>query len=82
MKLSLAIVSAVIGLTSAKPGGNIKTKIGRRTKDVTPKTSVTTSSKFGKKVLSRARRLEENENENQNNNNNQNQDNGEIDFTW
>ena len=81
MKLSLAIVSAVIGLTSAKPGGKIKTKIGRRTKDVTPKTSVTTSSKFGKKVLSRARRLEENENENQNNNN-QNQDNGEIDFTW
>ena len=71
MKLSLLTLSATLGLTSA-----IKTKIGTRkqhtnNKDViTPKSSLSATSTIGQKVLSRARKLEENN------------ANGEIDYTW
>jgi hypothetical protein len=67
MKLSIALLSAAAGLASAK-------KVSR--KNVTPKASITSDSTMGKRMLSKARRVEEN------NNNNQNNDNGEIDFTW
>ena len=64
MKLSIALLSAAAGLTSAK-------KVSR--KNVTPKASIKSDSNMGKKMLSKARRLDENQNNN---------DNGEIDFTW
>ena len=70
MKLSLLTLSATLGLTSA-----IKTKIGTRkqhtnNKDViTHKSSLSATSTIGQKVLSRARKLEENN------------ANGEIDYT-
>jgi len=57
MKVSLAILSATLGLTSA-----IKTKIGKR-RDVTPKGSIGATSKIGAKVMAKARRLEQDENE-------------------
>ena len=71
MKISLLTLSATLGLTSA-----IKTKIGR--KSVTPNASLSATSEMGSKLLSTARRLDD---QNQNNNN-QNDENEEIDFTW
>jgi len=60
MKLSLAVLSAALGVSAAK-------KVTM--KEVTPKASIKASSKIGEKVLSKARRLEQDENE-------------EIDYTW
>jgi hypothetical protein len=71
MKLSLAILSAALGLASAVSSKRIKTKIGSRhlnNKDVTPQSSMSATSTIGAKVLSKARRLEG--------------DNNEIDYTW
>jgi len=65
MKLSLALLVSALGLTSA-----IKTKISKRTtakKDVTPTATMSATSNVGAKVLSKARRLD---------------DNDEIDYTW
>jgi len=59
MNLTLAVLSAALGLSSAK----------KTMKDVTPKSSISATSKVGEKVLSKARRLE-------------NDDNEEIDYTW
>jgi len=69
MKLSLAILSATIGLASAGTSKKIKTKIGSRklTADTVPQSSVSATSKIGEKVMSKARRLDDNE---------------EIDYTW
>ncbi|EJK65216.1 hypothetical protein THAOC_13953, partial [Thalassiosira oceanica] len=53
MKLSVALLASTVGLSAA----------------AAPKASITAGSKVGQKVLSRARRLEQNEN-------------GEIDYTW
>jgi len=61
MKLSMTVLAAVLGLSSAKFHG--------KTQTVTPKASIGATSKVGQKMLSKARRLEENEN-------------GEIDYTW
>mmetsp|Transcript_43410 Transcript_43410/g.74084 ORF Transcript_43410/g.74084 Transcript_43410/m.74084 type:complete len:393 (-) Transcript_43410:233-1411(-) len=55
MKLSLAVLVSALGMSAAK--------------EVTPKASISANSKIGAKVLSKARRLEQDENE-------------EIDFTW
>jgi len=60
MKLTLAVLSAAIGVSAAK-----KTKM----KEVTPQGSIKASSKMGGKLISKARRLEQDDNE-------------EIDFTW
>jgi len=60
MKLSLAVLSAVLGVSAAK-----KTVM----KEVVPKSSIKATSKMGGKLLSGARRLEQDENE-------------EIDYTW
>ncbi|KAL7534872.1 hypothetical protein ACHAXR_006133 [Thalassiosira sp. AJA248-18] len=57
MKLSLAILSAALGLASAK----------KHSKNITPKSSIKATSNVGQKVMSKARRLDENE---------------EIDYTW
>eukprot|EP00580_Thalassiosira_gravida_P007930 CAMPEP_0201636378 /NCGR_PEP_ID=MMETSP0493-20130528/8560_1 /ASSEMBLY_ACC=CAM_ASM_000838 /TAXON_ID=420259 /ORGANISM="Thalassiosira gravida, Strain GMp14c1" /LENGTH=407 /DNA_ID=CAMNT_0048108469 /DNA_START=56 /DNA_END=1279 /DNA_ORIENTATION=+ len=69
MKLSLAILSAALGLASAGTSKKIKTKIGSRklTADTVPQSSVSATSKVGEKVMSKARRLD---------------DNDEIDYTW
>ncbi|KAL9183992.1 hypothetical protein ACHAXT_002078 [Thalassiosira profunda] len=69
MKLSLALLSAALGTASA--AGKIRTKIGSKT----PSASIQATSKVGEKVLSKARRLDENQQQNQN-------DNEEIDYTW
>lgn len=58
MKLSVAVFSTALGLAAAK-----------KSKNVTPKTAIKATSKVGTKMMSKARRLEQNENE-------------EIDFTW
>ena len=60
MKLSLALLSAALGIASGK-------RIN--TKQVTPKSSIKATSTVGQKVISRARRVEQDENE-------------EIDYTW
>jgi len=65
MKLSLALLVSALGLTTA-----IKTKISKRTtakKDVTPTATMSATSNVGAKVLSKARRLD---------------DNDEVDYTW
>mmetsp|Transcript_29493 Transcript_29493/g.53501 ORF Transcript_29493/g.53501 Transcript_29493/m.53501 type:complete len:417 (+) Transcript_29493:116-1366(+) len=73
MKLSLAILTATIGVASAT-SKRIKTKIGsgssahRNNKDVTPQSSIVASSEMGAKVMSKARRLDDNDDE--------------IDYTW
>jgi len=56
MKLTLAVLAAALGVSAAK-------------KNITPTGSIKASSKVGAKVMSKARRLEQDENE-------------EIDFTW
>ena len=53
MKLTVALLASAFGLTAA----------------AAPKASITAGSKVGQKVLSKARRLENNEND-------------EIDYTW
>jgi len=53
MKLSMIVLGAVLGLTSAKKHG----------KNVTPKAPITAGSKMGQKMLSKARQLEQDENE-------------------
>jgi len=55
MKLTLTVLAAALGLSAAK--------------NVTPKSAIKATSKVGQKVMSKARRLEQDENE-------------EIDFTW
>ena len=72
MKLTLAILTATLGAASAT-SKRIKTKIGsgssasRNNKDVTPQSSIVASCEMGAKVMSKARRLDDNE---------------EIDYTW
>lgn len=53
MKLTAALIASTVGLSAA----------------AAPKASITAGSKVGQKVLSKARRLENNEND-------------EIDYTW
>jgi len=55
MKLTLTVLAAALGLSAAK--------------NVTPKSAISATSTVGQKVMSKARRLEQNENE-------------EIDYTW
>mmetsp|Transcript_40103 Transcript_40103/g.70545 ORF Transcript_40103/g.70545 Transcript_40103/m.70545 type:complete len:406 (+) Transcript_40103:97-1314(+) len=64
MKLTLAVLTAALGLSSAK-------KMSRKVKknNVTPKSSISATSKMGGKLMSTARRLE-----------NANDD--EVDYTW
>mmetsp|Transcript_38056 Transcript_38056/g.82779 ORF Transcript_38056/g.82779 Transcript_38056/m.82779 type:complete len:419 (-) Transcript_38056:287-1543(-) len=69
MKFTLATLIAAVAVASASPAR----------KDITPG-AIKASSKLGKRVLSQARRLDDNQNDN-NNNQNQNQ-NEEIDFGW
>ena len=63
MKLSAAVLAAALTVASAK-------KVALKTKKVTPKAAITAGSNAGMKMLSKARRLE-NQNENE-----------EIDYTW
>eukprot|EP00571_Detonula_confervacea_P008533 CAMPEP_0172315988 /NCGR_PEP_ID=MMETSP1058-20130122/26874_1 /TAXON_ID=83371 /ORGANISM="Detonula confervacea, Strain CCMP 353" /LENGTH=126 /DNA_ID=CAMNT_0013030203 /DNA_START=96 /DNA_END=473 /DNA_ORIENTATION=+ len=55
MKLTLTVLAAALGLSAAK--------------QITPSAAISATSNVGAKVLSKARRLDENENE-------------EIDYTW
>ncbi|KAL7534961.1 hypothetical protein ACHAXR_009400 [Thalassiosira sp. AJA248-18] len=57
MKLSIAVLATALGIATAK----------KHSKNITPKSSIKATSKVGEKVMSKARRLDENE---------------EIDYTW
>merc|ERR1719464_2175798 len=61
MKLTLVALTAALGLASAKKAQKLKSGI--------PRSSIKAGSTVGQKVLSKARRLEQDENE-------------EIDYTW
>jgi len=68
MKLSLIVLSAVLGAASAAKSKQIKTKIGKRKlAAAAPSSSISATSKVGAAVMSKARRLDDNE---------------EIDYTW